>query len=71
MRTDTVTVEGMSCAHCEIAVQDAIRKLPGIRKAKASKRKKEAVITYDEAQVTLSQIVDAILATGYTASLGG
>jgi len=31
-------VEGMACGHCEIAVQDAVRKLPGIKKVKATKR---------------------------------
>jgi copper chaperone len=40
-------VEGMSCGHCEIAVQDAVRKLPGIKKVKASRRRKEAVVDYD------------------------
>ncbi len=67
MKTDTIKVEGMSCGHCEIAMQDAIRKLPGIKKAKASKRKKEAAVEYDETLVTLEQIIEAINATGYEA----
>ena len=69
MKKDTIKVEGMSCAHCEIAVQDAIRKLPGIKKAKADKRKKQAVVTYDENQVTLEQITAAVNATGYEAAI--
>lgn len=67
MRTETVRVEGMHCGHCEIAVQDAIRKLPGVKKAKASKRKKQAVIEYDESLVTLAQIVEAVGSIGYEA----
>lgn len=67
MKTDTIVVEKMACGHCEIAVQDAIRKLAGVKKAKASKRKKQAVIEYDETQVSLDQIVDAVNATGYEA----
>lgn len=67
MKTETIKVAGMSCGHCEIAVQDAIRKLPGIKKAKASKRKKEAAIAYDETLVTLEQIIEAVNATGYQA----
>lgn len=59
-------VEGMSCGHCEIAVQDAVRKLPGIKKVKANRRKKQAVVDYDTAQVTPEQIKAAINATGYT-----
>lgn len=69
MDTATITVEGMSCGHCEIAVQDAVRRLPGVKKAKASKRKKQAVVEYDGAQVTLGQIVEVINATGYEASV--
>lgn len=58
-------VEGMACGHCEIAIQDAVRKLSGIKKAKASKRKKEAVVEYDPDQVTPEQIKQAISNTGY------
>ncbi|MDR0904871.1 MAG: cation transporter [Oscillospiraceae bacterium] len=58
-------VEGMSCGHCEIAIQDAIRKLPGIKKAKASRRKKQAAVDYDSALVTPQQITDAVKGTGY------
>lgn len=67
MKTVEIKVEGMACGHCEIAVQDAVRKLPGIKKVKANKGKKQAKAEYDETQVTLAQIVDAINATGYEA----
>ena len=60
MKTSIIKVEGMVCAHCEIAVQKAIRKLPGIKKAKASKRKKQAAIEYDEGLVDLEKIVEAV-----------
>jgi copper chaperone len=59
-------VEGMSCGHCEIAVQDAIRKLPGVRKAKASKKKKEALVEFDPGAVTREQIENAVSETGYS-----
>jgi copper ion binding protein len=61
----TLKVEGMSCGHCEIAVQDAVRKLPGIKKIKASKRKKEAAVEYDASAVTAEQIAKVINDTGY------
>lgn len=65
IHTESLHIEGMACGHCEIAVQDAIRKLPGIKKAKASKRKKLATIEYDPDLVSLDQITEAIQATGY------
>lgn len=61
----TIKVAGMACGHCEIAVQEAIRELPGVRKAKASKRKKEVTIEFDPALVTLDQIRAEITKTGY------
>jgi copper chaperone CopZ len=60
-------VEGMSCGHCEIAIQDAIRKLPGIKKTKATRRKKQVAVDYNTALVTPEQIADAVNATGYKA----
>ncbi|MDR0838637.1 MAG: cation transporter [Oscillospiraceae bacterium] len=62
----TLRVEGMSCGHCEIAIQDAVRRLPGIKKTRASRRRKEVVTQYDEARVTAEQIGAAISATGYS-----
>ncbi|MDR0813233.1 MAG: cation transporter [Oscillospiraceae bacterium] len=61
----TLRVDGMSCGHCEIAIQDAVRKLPGIKKAKAARRKKELVVEYDAALVTQEQICAAVNNTGY------
>lgn len=65
METITLCVEGMACGQCEITVQDAVRKLPGIKKVKASRRKKEALVEYDPEQVGPEQIRQAIQGTGY------
>lgn len=65
MEKANLCVEGMACGHCEIAIQDAVRKLSGIKKVKASKRKKEVAVEFDTATVTQEQIVDAINSTGY------
>jgi len=67
MRTDTLKVEGMVCGHCEIAVKDAVRKLPGIKKIKVSRRKKQAVVEYDDEQVGVGDIRQAIVGIGYGA----
>ncbi len=59
-------VDGMACGHCELAVQDAVRKLPGIMKVKANRKKKEAAIEYDSAAVSTEQMIKAINDTGYS-----
>lgn len=60
-----IHVEGMSCGHCEIAVQDAVRKLDGIKKVKANRRKKQAVVSYDASLTSPEAIRASISATGY------
>ncbi|GBU29366.1 hypothetical protein R84B8_02930 [Treponema sp. R8-4-B8] len=66
MEKTKLNVDGMSCGHCEIAVQDAVRKLSGIKKVKANRRKKEVVVDYDASLVTPEQIVSVINGTGYS-----
>ena len=65
MKDVVLRVEGMVCGHCEIAVQDAVRKLPGIKRVKASKRKKQVAVAFDETKTTLEAIKTAINNTGY------
>jgi len=69
MEKTKLRVEGMTCGHCEIAVQDAVRKLPGIKNVKADKGKKEASVEYDASLVTPDQIISAINETGYSVIL--
>ena len=65
MMKEKLLVEGMSCGHCEAAVQDAVRKLPGIGKVKASSSKNVVKVEFDDTQVDLQQIADAINMTGF------
>jgi len=65
MKETKLNVDGMSCGYCEIAVQDAVRKLSGIKKVKASRRKKEVTVVYEASLVSLEQIINAINGTGY------
>ena len=63
----SIPVEGMSCFTCEVAVQSAVKKLPGVHQVKASARDKVAVVSYDPQKANLEQIVAAINQTGYRA----
>lgn len=68
MKTEIIKVKGMSCSHCQLAVQDAVRKLPGIKKVKARRRSAEATVSYDETMVDIEQVKAAINDIGYEAS---
>jgi copper ion binding protein len=65
MESVVIGVDGMSCSHCELTIQDAVRKLAGVKKVKANRRKKAASVTFDREVVTIEDIIEAIKATGY------
>ena len=65
--TKLMTVEGMMCGMCEAHVNDALRKVPGVKKASASRAKKLVTIECDET-VTDEALLKAVNDTGYEAS---
>jgi copper chaperone CopZ len=67
--TVTLTVEGMTCASCAVAVRTALKNLDGVRDARVSVEEKRAVVDYDAAKVTPQQMVEAVNRLGYQASV--
>jgi copper chaperone CopZ len=65
----TLTVEGMTCASCSVAVRTALKRLDGVRDARVSVEEKRAVVDYEPASVTPQQMIDAVNRLGYRASL--
>lgn len=64
----TLAVKGMTCAGCELATRTVLTRLPGVVTAEVSYEKATAVVTYDLAKVTVTQMVAAIKTLGYTAT---
>ncbi len=65
MYITTAVIEGMMCGMCEAHVADAIRKNFDVKKVKASKKKKNAVII-SEGPISEEALHAAIDPTGYT-----
>jgi copper chaperone CopZ len=65
----TLSVEGMTCASCSVAVRTALKRLDGVREARVSVEEKRAVVDYEAARVTPQQMVDAVNRLGYRASI--
>lgn len=64
MKTEKISIQGMSCGHCVMAVKKELSRLPV--------QVKEVVIgsaevEYDESKLSREQIVDAIEEAGYKA----
>lgn len=61
----TLTVEGMSCSHCEQTVEEAIEALTGVRNAAADREAEQVTVDGDASP---EQLVAAVEDAGYDAS---
>lgn len=65
MQNVTLKVQGMSCGHCVKAVESSVGELKGIENVKVNLDDAEAVVSFDEAQVSLDDIKETIEDQGY------
>ncbi|MDT3437665.1 cation transporter [Haloarcula sp. 1CSR25-25] len=62
--TTTITVEGMSCGHCEQTVEEALEEVSGVTAVTVDREGEQASVD-GEAEVTA--LVEAVEDAGYTA----
>ena len=62
-----VKVDGMSCGGCRSSVENALKRVPGVRSVDVSLEKKEAVVEFDETKASASDLRSAVEQAGYTA----
>lgn len=60
----TITVEGMSCEHCEQTIENSLRSVAGVSDARANRETETATIEGDPNSTAL---VRAVEDAGYTA----
>ena len=60
-----IKVEGMTCNHCKMAVEGALKKLQGVSSATVSLENKNVTVTFIEDQVNFEQMKEAIEEQGY------
>lgn len=60
----TLTVDGMSCGHCEQTVEEALRGVNGVTDASADNETGEATV---EGNADTSELVRAVEDAGYSA----
>lgn len=65
MRTETVKIAGMSCQHCQTAVDHALKQLSGVVKVEVNLPDAYARVEFDESKVSLKDIWAAIEEEGY------
>ena len=62
-------ITGMTCSACSAHVEKAVRKLEGIRAADVSLMTNSMTAEYDENVVSNEDIINAVIQSGYGASL--
>ncbi|KSU64422.1 ATPase [[Bacillus] enclensis] len=67
MTEKTLSIEGMTCASCSQTVEKATGKLSGVQEANVNLATEKLRITYDENEITLDQIKQAVDEAGYKA----
>jgi len=67
MSTVTLAVEGMTCASCAARIEKRLNKIDGVR-ATVNYATEEAAVDFDDG-VTTDDLVAAVRATGYTATV--
>lgn len=60
------TIQGMSCAGCELEVNNELSKVNGVIAYKTSYASKSSLVTFDKSKVDVKTIAAAISKTGYT-----
>jgi len=63
----TIPVSGMTCANCAMNIERTLKKLPGIREAAVNFASEQAGVTFDDASVSVPDIVGAISKAGFEA----
>ena len=64
----TIDVQGMSCDHCKMTVENAVRALSGVSKADVDLKAGNVSVSFDIDQVAEDKIKQAIREAGYQAS---
>ncbi len=64
IKQQAVNVEGMTCGHCEMTVEKAVKQLPNVKSAKASAKDKKVEITFS-GELDLSAVKAKVEEAGY------
>ncbi|WP_175987670.1 heavy metal translocating P-type ATPase [Bacillus sp. Marseille-Q1617] len=67
MTEKTLSIEGMTCASCSQAVEKATGKLSGVQEASVNLATEKLRITFNENEITLDEIKNAVDDAGYKA----
>jgi len=68
MEQKTLDVQGMSCGHCKMSVEGALKELDGVSAAEVRLEAGIVDVTFDESKVNVEIMKEAIEDQGYDVS---
>lgn len=64
-------ITGMSCGHCQVTVEQALKGVSGVYFAIVDLQDGEAEVDFNDDQVTTTHLMAAVQRAGYVAKLAG
>ncbi|APC49038.1 copper-binding protein [Virgibacillus halodenitrificans] len=65
MEKKSIDVQGMTCGHCKMSVEGALKKLDGVSSAEVNLEAGKVDVTFDESKVNVDAMKEAIEEQGY------
>ncbi|MGB6406309.1 MAG: copper chaperone CopZ [Planococcus donghaensis] len=65
MQTKTLDVKGMTCGHCKMSVEGALKGLEGVSAVEVDLNAGKVDVTYDESKVSTENMKEAVEDQGY------
>ncbi|MDP1739810.1 MAG: mercury resistance system periplasmic binding protein MerP [Polaromonas sp.] len=69
IQTVTLDVPGMTCSTCPITVKRALSKVKGVTATQVSYEKRQAIVTFDDAQTAVPALTKATENAGYPSTV--
>ncbi|MFC3038729.1 copper chaperone CopZ [Virgibacillus xinjiangensis] len=61
----TLDVKGMTCGHCKMSVEGALKELDGVQSAEVDLASGKVTVTHEEGKVTKEDMREAVEDQGY------
>ena len=65
MQKEMIKVDGMSCNHCKMAVEAAVKKITGVAAAEVNLAEKTLQVEYDNEKADMAMIRQAVEDAGF------
>lgn len=65
MQTQTLDVKGMTCGHCKMSVEGALKELEGVERTEVNLETGKVEVAFDESKVTVAAMKEAVEEQGY------